>query len=239
MWTEQNSTTCLFTPFCIEKYISWNHGKLYRTYFSYLSLSIRADWGLLCTVTIIRSGPCLSIYNISLSVHSITRYHVSLKLFAVAPPRHRNTLQHYSPLLKIDPCEVTHSGKHSARETNNAAKNKRKNAHQHEGTAAEYPADFISLSAPLWQIDVQRFFNDIVRFWGQMINSARPVSRVVSAQSSPDCRCDKSHSGYKYPRWSWWIYRSVILQPRPTWQSSDMMSPSPQWALRVTVPPTG
>lgn len=41
---------------------------------------------------------------------------------SIAPPQHRNTEQHSSLLLKIDPCEVTHSGKQSARETNNAVR---------------------------------------------------------------------------------------------------------------------
>lgn len=39
-----------------------------------------------------------------------------------APPQRRNTEQHNSLLLKIDPCEVTHSGKQSVRETNNAVR---------------------------------------------------------------------------------------------------------------------
>lgn len=110
----------------VNTYISWNHGK-YRTA-DFLSLS----GCVLCTVTIIRSRPRLSIYNVFLSVHSITRYRISLKLFTVAPPQHRNTLQHYSRVLKIDPCEAAHSGKHSVRERNNALKNKKKkNAHYH------------------------------------------------------------------------------------------------------------
>lgn len=64
--------------------------------------------------------------------------------------------------------------------------------------ATECPADFISLSVPLWQSDAQRFFNDTVKPWGQLGNSARRalVFPVVSAQSRSDCDCDKGHSGY-------------------------------------------
>ena len=78
----------------------------------YHALYKRADTA---EVTYCWVGPCLSIYDIFLSVHSITTCHNSLKLRTEAPPPALNTLQHNSPLLKIDPCEVTHSGKHTAR----------------------------------------------------------------------------------------------------------------------------
>lgn len=129
-----NSTACLCTHLCVcssvEKKNIYIYIFLLQIKSSYAFHSVwKADRGhVLCTVTIIRSEPCSSIYNILFQfIRSITRYHISLKLFTMAPPQHRNTLQHNSPLLKIDQCEVTHSGKHSARETNNAVKNKRKN----------------------------------------------------------------------------------------------------------------
>lgn len=123
------STTCLCTSLCVcssARKKNTFHGAMANTGLQRRTssdcthaLSLprslqKADRGhhVFCTVTIIRSRPCLSIYNISLSLHSITRYCISLKPFATAPPQHRNTLQHNSPLLKIDPCEATHSGKH-------------------------------------------------------------------------------------------------------------------------------
>lgn len=113
----------------------------------YLTLHKRQIEVMYCVLLpLLEAGPRLSIYNIFLSVHSITRCHISLKLFSVAPPQHKNTLQHTFLLLKIEPCEVTHSGKHSERETNNAVKNKRENAHYDKRMATECPADFISLS---------------------------------------------------------------------------------------------
>lgn len=130
----------------------------------YHALYKRADTA---EVTYCWVGPCLSIYDIFLSVHSITTCYNSLKLLTEAPPPALNTLQHNSPLLKIDPCEVTHSGKHTARRTMQR-KNKRRTTTLEQENAPNAPliTSYYRLlcGGPM----CAAFVNDTVKFWGQL-----------------------------------------------------------------------
>lgn len=44
-------------------------------------------------------------------------------------------------------------------------------------------------------------------------NGKQCKSPVFGALSSPDCKCDKGHSEYKYTRWPWWTQERVGPQP--------------------------
>lgn len=69
----------------------------------------------------------------------------------------------------------------------------------------EWPlkTDFVSLSLSVRQINMQCFqwCSESLRSAGKGCKT-QTVSTVVNAQSSPDCGCDKGHSGYKYLQWS-------------------------------------
>lgn len=70
------------------------------------------------------------------------------------------------------------------------------------------------------------FFDDTVKFWGQLENSARfkMVSLLLSARSSLDCKCDTGRSGYKYLWWAGWSQeRDRTSRPGKTDLTRDLV----------------